>query len=225
MSPELSAKPAGASPRRIAAGAALVLIPAGFLAAGYMVRDPGPPPVPEPSGLVVEGAAVHDFGERRQDEQLTDTFSLVNRSDTPVKVFELRASCHCLVAGPKEGLGATTVAPGGAFPLPVRFTTGASEGTTSGRVTVRFRPAAESAAPGPSGSVTVAVAAAVTPEYRIIPTELDFGVADGLTPQTVRHRVVVEPAAAVGATIRDIVPPAGRSTSEFSWPKGRTPPS
>ncbi|MBA3312560.1 MAG: DUF1573 domain-containing protein [Planctomycetota bacterium] len=158
---------------------------------------------------------MHDFGEQRQGEELAHTFSLVNQGDAPVKIDGLTTSCHCVVAGDDE-LGPMTIAAGARFPLPVRFTTGTAQVTASGRVTVSYHEARDgSAAPGQRGSLTLGVRADIIPDYRVSPSEVNFGVIDGLAVQRVSRTFRVVPEAATDVEISEATSSSSFLTAEI----------
>jgi len=144
----------------------------------------------ETGGLVVLGPVEHDFGEHRQDEVLSHVFSLVNKTAAPVKIIEVRTSCGCLVADRIE----EPIAPGASVDLPIRFTTGAAQETASGTIQVGYRRVSGSAASSRPEYVILRVRANVTPDYRISPTEVDFGEVDGLAVQQATSIIRVLPA-------------------------------
>ncbi len=159
-----------------------------------------------PSGLVVVGAGVHNFGERHQEELLTHSFSLVNQADVPIRITGFKTSCSCVVAGRDEELGKKTLAPGDTFALPVRFTTGAVQGVASGGIFVHYGEVTGTSELVNQNYLSLLVQAQVIPDYRISPRKVDFGVVDGLAIQQVYRTIRVVPEAAPNLEILDITP-------------------
>jgi len=160
-------------------------------------------------GVVVD-SAVHDFGERRQGEELSHTFQITNQTDVPVKILKAISSCGCAVAGEDGVLPDTTIAPHGTLKIPIRFHTGSSQEVASGRINVSYRLETESADPPPRQFLTLQLRADVIPDYRITPRELDFGEIDGLSTQRATRTLRVTPEAAESVAIRQV-----RTTSDF----------
>lgn len=165
-----------------------------------------------PRGLVVLGSEIHDFGECHQGAVLTHTFELANKAGTPIKIVGLETSCSCMAA---EDLGATTIASGDSFALPIHFTTGAAQETTSGRIIVHYRKLSKSADSAQPHHVSLRVRADVIPDYRISPREIDFEVIDGLAVQHVSRTFRVVPEAAPDVEIREVSSASGSLSAEI----------
>lgn len=164
--------------------------------------------VERPYGLIPAGSAEHNFGQHRQEETLSHVFSLLNNTERPVRIVELRTSCTCTVAGRAES-GSSTVPPGERVEIPVSLTTSGAQDVATGRVTVRYCDA-EDQQSELRGEVAVAVRADILPDYRIIPATVDFGVIDGLTTQRVSRTVRIDPVAKSELHVTE-----ARSTAEF----------
>lgn len=159
---------------------------------------------PSPSGLVVVGAGVHNFGECHQEELLTHSFSFVNQADVPIRITGFETSCSCVVAGRDKELGSKTLAPGDTFVLPVRFTTGDVQGLASGGISVHYGEVAGTSELVNQNYLSLLVQAQVIPDYRITPRKVDFGVVDGLAIQQVYRTIRVVPEAAHNLEILDV---------------------
>jgi len=156
-------------------------------------------PLP-PSGLVVVGPAEHDFGEHHQEEHLTHVFTLVNKTLAPLKIVEVSTSCGCLVAKKNE----EPIAPGASVDLPIRFSTGAAQETASGTVQVGYRKVSDLAASDRPEYVILRVRAAVTPDYRMSPAEVDFGEINGLALEQATRIISVLPAKMPNVEINEV---------------------
>src|SRR5690349_11130416 len=72
-------------------------------------------------GLAVSGPAEHEFGECRQGDVLTHTFSLTKTEKTPIQIVQLTTSCGCFRVGNARDLRTKPVAPGETVPLTINF--------------------------------------------------------------------------------------------------------
>jgi hypothetical protein len=158
--------------------------------------------------LVVSGKDLHDFGQSRQAEVLSHTFTLVNETENTVRIAELKTSCGCLVAGGDEGPDKFVIASGESVGLPVRLTTNAAQESVSGVIIVGYRHGDDVADTGPVDYVDMRVRAEVIPDYRIAPKEIDFGTVDGLTFQSMNRLVRVIPEADDDVQILDVFAPS-----------------
>lgn len=154
-------------------------------------------PVPD----VTIDSDVFDFGRCHQNEELSHTFSVTNRTDGPIKIVKALSSCSCVVAGQDGGLPDTTILPHTTLLIPVCFRTGSGQGAISGRVQVLYRLDKEQADSLPLRFFTMEMQADVIPDYRISPGEIDFGDIDGLTTQHVTRVLRINPEAAKSVTI------------------------
>ncbi|MCI0380544.1 MAG: DUF1573 domain-containing protein, partial [Gemmataceae bacterium] len=146
-------------------------------------------------GLVVVGSEEHYFGECRQGDVLTHTFTLINDAETPVQIVQLATNCGCLRVDNARDLGVKTIAPGERVALSISFIVPGVQDTASGRAIVAYRPAGDSSKAGAPSYVKLLAQAHVLPDYRISPSELDFGFIDGLRVQQVSRTLRITPAA------------------------------
>jgi hypothetical protein len=158
----------------------------------------------------VVDSGIHDFGERRQEEELAYTFVVTNQADAPITIVKTMSSCGCLVAGEDGRVPDTKIPPHDRMPIPVRFHTGTGQGATAGRIVVYYRLETEPAGSPPERFVALEVWAEVIPDYRITPREIDFGEIDGLSTQHVTRTVRITPEASKSIAIRQV-----RATSDF----------
>jgi hypothetical protein len=146
-------------------------------------------------GLMAVGSEEHDFGECRQGDVLTHTFSLINNTETPVQIVQLTTSCGCFTVDNARELRVKPIAPGETVALSIRFTVPGVQDEASGRAVVAYRAAGDLPDAGAPSSVSLLAHVRVLPDYRISPSELDFGSIDGLSVQEVSRTLRIAPAA------------------------------
>lgn len=155
-----------------------------------------------PDDLIALESPIFDFGVQPQGERLKHVFTLLNNTRSAVKIIEYRTSCTCVVAGEEEPRN-LTIAPGARFQVPLSFTTGNEQSRASGRALVYYRKEGSDSA-GEIGQLALVVRAEVTPDYRLLPEIIDFGVVDGLSVSEPKRVFEVTPAANVDLKITDI---------------------
>ena len=171
-----------------------------------------------PVGLIVRGSPVHNFGRCQQGDELTHTFTLVNRTSTPIKVVRLNSSCGCLVASDVDGFVKASIPCDAEVTLPIQFTVGGSQDTATARVDVFYQPAGDAVESNSSGQMklerlSLLVQADVIPDYRISPSKIDFGVIDGFETRQISRTIHITPEALDQVRIRDVRPSVGLLTA------------
>ncbi|MGO8747239.1 MAG: DUF1573 domain-containing protein [Thermoguttaceae bacterium] len=162
-----------------------------------------------PSFGLTADSQTHNFGERRQGQELSHVFTLTNPTDVPIDIVRALSSCHCVVAGKDGELPDTRILPHETMRVPVRFQTGLS-GASSGRLVVFYRFETEPADAPPQRFLALELRAQVVADYRITPVEIDFGEIDGLSTQRVTRNVRITPEASKKVVVRNV-----RTTSGF----------
>jgi len=152
-----------------------------------------------PPGLQIEGSAVHDFGTARHGETLRHAFSLVNSSQAPIEIVELRTSCSCVVPGGEGGFHETHVGPHARVKLPIALHTSGADATAGGRAIVFFR---QQSRPPAFGQLELLVKAAIEPDYRLEPRSIDLGEVSGLDSLSVNRKIRVTPVALPSLVVR-----------------------
>lgn len=172
-------------------------------------------------GLLVVGSEEHDFGEHRPGEVLTHAFSLVNTTEAPVEIVQFTTSCSsCFSIENARELRVKPIAPGETVAVSVRFTVLGIQDTVSGGAIVGYRLASDPPGEGAPRSLTLHVRASVLPDFRISPSELDFGLIDGLSVQQVSRTIRITPAAEK-VQLEKVSTPSGFLTTEIVRTKGR----
>jgi len=123
--------------------------------------------------------AIHDFGNVRQSEELSQVLRLTNTSPSTVEVVGLHATCKCTEL-PRELLG-SKIAPGEAIEIPAGMRTGTSTEQIVSKVAVYVRPYP----PVDRRQVSVVQAtfrASVMPDFRLDPDHVDLGDVDTSLP-------------------------------------------
>jgi hypothetical protein len=155
------------------------------------------------SGVVITPASF-DFGSVHQAEVMTHAFALSNRSRRAIRLIHVNSSCSCTV--PPLSLQGRVLQPGDTCELPVAFRTGGRDGPISGIVGIVFQDAEHS---GDSASETssggqrsVIVRAEVVPDFRLVPSGIDFGRIDEKSVAT--RYVRLEPKALTDLCIKAV---------------------
>ncbi len=104
---------------------------------------------------------VHDFGRVRQGAQLSYTFTVDNKQETPLRIMKALATCGCTVAELEEGV---LIPPGQSLEVPVKVDMRNKSGDVVQRVILETDPEPE--------SVKLVLKGQVQDEY---PALIDFG--------------------------------------------------
>ncbi|MDR1383092.1 MAG: DUF1573 domain-containing protein [Planctomycetaceae bacterium] len=80
----------------------------------------------------------YDFGNSRQAQELSHTFTLTNSSDTPVKIWEMKSSCSGTWSENAEKLVGKIIPAGNTVDLPVHLKTGVAQDNIVEKILIRY---------------------------------------------------------------------------------------
>lgn len=154
-----------------------------FLIATILV--PGCAPVDNADALVVVGSAHHDFGERREGEVLSHSFTLRNQSTSALTIVGLSKSCSCVVAD--LSTQSAQIGPGETFDLPLQISVDGRQVVVGGEVILTYRRKGDEK----KAQIRIRTSATVIADFQVDPRVVDFGQIDGLQGDVTRSITVV----------------------------------
>jgi hypothetical protein len=149
-------------------------------------------PAPLQKGLVALGSHTHYFGKVDQNTELRHDFALINEAEVPILITGMRSSCACTWAEGSENFVGLEIAPGQTINYPVFLSTGTLQDSASGQIAIFYR--YQSDEPQERNMVLMLeVLGTILPDYRIEPTELQFGEIFAIETQTATRSFRVTP--------------------------------